>query len=139
MEKELSQSVLIDEALLQQLSEEAAQNNRLRINFNLHKDLNDPVQRLLNALEPGTIVPVHRHLNTDETYLLIKGKLEVYFYDENKTLIQTFHLDPLQGKYGVSIPAGQWHGLKSIEKGTVILEIKEGPYKPVDPSDLMLF
>jgi cupin fold WbuC family metalloprotein len=117
----------------------AVNNERLRSNYNLHESLDEPVQRLLNALEPGTKVPVHRHLHTDETYILIKGKLEVFFYNEMKEIINTFHLDPLNGNYGLSIPAGQWHGLNSLENGTVILEIKEGPYKPLDHSDVMSF
>lgn len=139
MQNELNEGVLINEELLTNLSAVAVNNDRLRSNFNLHKSLDEPVQRLLNALEPGTNVPVHRHLHTDETYILIKGKLEVYFYNEMKELSKTFHLDPLNGNYGLSIPAGQWHGLKSLENGTVILEIKEGPYKPLDHSDVMSF
>lgn len=128
---------IIDNELLDKLTEQAASNERLRKNYNLHRSLNDHVQRLLNAMEPGTEMPIHRHLHTDETYLVLKGSLKVLLYDENKKLIQTVLLDPKKGKYGVSIPASQWHSVDVLEKGTVIFEVKQGPYAPLDTKDIM--
>lgn len=128
---------IIDNALLDKLTEQAEGNERLRKNYNLHRSLNDHVQRLLNALEPGTELPVHRHLHTDETYVLLRGSLNVLLYNEKKELVQTIALNPKNGKHGVSIPAGQWHTVEVLEKGTVIFEIKQGPYMPLEMSDIM--
>lgn len=128
---------IIDEALLNQISKEAAGNNRLRKNFNLHTSLDDKVQRLLNALEPGTILPVHRHQHTDETYFVVRGKLTVMIYDDNKLLIEEAELNPANGTYGISIPAGQWHTVDIKEKGTIIFEVKEGPYLPLNEEDIL--
>jgi cupin fold WbuC family metalloprotein len=128
---------IIDNELLDKLTEQAANNERLRKNYNLHRSLNDHVQRLLNAMEPGTVMPVHRHLHTDETYVVLRGSLNVYLYNEKKKLTQTILLDPKNGKYGVSIPAAQWHSVEILEKGTVIFEVKQGPYAPLDTKDIM--
>lgn len=130
---------IIDNELLDKLTEQAATNERLRKNYNLHRSLNDNVQRLLNAMEPGTELPVHRHLHTDETYVVLKGSLNVLLYNEKKKLTQTILLDPKIGKYGVSIPAGQWHTVEILEKGTVIFEVKQGPYAPLEAKDVMRF
>jgi cupin fold WbuC family metalloprotein len=128
---------VIDDELLDKLTLQAKSNERLRKNYNLHRSLNDHVQRLLNALEPGTILPVHRHLHTDETYILFRGVLKVHLYNDNKVLIQTILLDSKSGKYGLSIPAGQWHTIEVLETGTVIFEIKQGPYAPLELSDIL--
>lgn len=128
---------IIDDELLDKLTLQAKSNERLRKNYNLHRSLNDHVQRLLNALEPGTILPVHRHLHTDETYILFRGALKVHMYNENKLLIQTILLDSKSGKYGLSIPAAQWHTIEVLESGTVIFEIKQGPYAPLELSDIL--
>lgn len=128
---------IIDKELLDKLSEQAQKSERLRKNYNLHRSLNDHVQRLLNALEPGTDLPVHRHLHTDETYMLFRGSLNVKLFNDKKELLQTILLDTDKGKYGMSIPAGQWHTVEVLEKGTVIFEIKQGPYSPLDPNDIL--
>jgi len=128
---------VIDNDLLHKLVEQAQENERLRKNYNLHCSLNDNVQRLLNAMEPGTELPIHRHLHTDETYIVLQGSLNVLLYNDKKKLIQTILLDPKQGKYGVSIPADQWHTVEILEKGTVIFEVKQGPYSPLESKDIM--
>ncbi|MDO9633783.1 MAG: WbuC family cupin fold metalloprotein [Paludibacter sp.] len=128
---------IINNQLLNTISEEAQHNPRLRINHNLHASLDDKVQRLLNAIEPGTIFPVHRHKNTDETYIILRGKLDVKFYNEQKELIETYRLDPTEGKYGIHIPANSWHNVEVLETGTVIFEVKEGPYFPLVDNDIM--
>ena len=129
--------MIINDELLNDLSEEARENVRLRKNFNLHKSENDDVQRLLNALEPGTVMPIHRHTHTEETYMLLRGALKVFFYNNDKQLMDTFDLNPLKGKYGIHIPTGQWHSLEVIEQGTVIFEVKKGPYSSLQESDIM--
>jgi cupin fold WbuC family metalloprotein len=128
---------IIDDQLLNDISKQASESQRLRMNYNLHASLEDKVQRLLNALEPGTELPVHRHKHTDETYVLLRGKLDVKIYDDHRKLIQVLRLDMLEGKYGVSIPANHWHTIEVLEKGTVILELKEGPYQPLQDDDIL--
>ena len=128
---------IIDDEVLDKLSESAKQSPRLRMNLNLHDSLEDKVQRPLNALEPGTILPIHRHLRTDETYLLIRGHLKVLIYNNLKVLIDEVELRNTEGKYGVSIPAGTWHTVEVLESGTVILEIKEGPYAALSSEDIL--
>ena len=126
----------IDSQLLDKISSQAAASPRLRMNFNLHEGADAPAQRLLNALEPGTVLPVHRHNHTDETYILLRGKIDVMLYSSDKTETERFHLDPLTGNYGVNIPRGQWHSLEVIEPA-VIFEVKDGPYTPLLPEDTL--
>lgn len=128
---------IIDENLLNNLTEEAVANPRLRKNFNLHNSLDDKVQKLLNALEPGTVLPIHRHINTDEVYFMVRGSLIVKFYNEQKELTKTQELNPQTGQFGISIPAGQWHTIEVLEKGTIIFEVKEGPYSPLKEDDIL--
>mgnify|MGYP000904603346 CR=1 FL=1 len=129
--------IIIDEQLLDEISVEASENNRLRKNFNLHNSFDDKVQRLLNAMEPGTEVPIHRHLNTVETYFVIRGSLIVSIYDDMKKPVRTVTLNPTNGKYGVTIPVGEWHSVEVIDKGTVIFEVKEGPYIPITEENIL--
>lgn len=129
--------VVLDNELLDNLSTKATKNERLRINFNLHDSLDAPVQRLLNAMEPGTVLPVHRHVDTAETYILLRGKLKVLMYSASGELTSVQMLDPLQGVYGVNVPAGQWHTVEVLEEGTVIFEVKEGPYRPLTGEDVL--
>jgi cupin fold WbuC family metalloprotein len=129
--------MLINKKLFDELSSQAADNERLRVNFNLHTSLDDHVQRLFNALEPGTVLPVHRHKNTAETYIVLRGRLEVLMYNENGNLTETVDIYPDKGNYGMHIEAGQWHTINVLEKGTIIFEVKQGPYKPLDEDEIM--
>ena len=128
---------IIDSELLDGICKQAKENPRLRMNYNLHAELDEPVQRLLNALEPGTEIPIHRHRHSDETYLIIRGSLFVILFDENKKLLNKVLLDPKEGTYGVSVPAGQWHSIEVLESDTVIFEIKEGPYMALTSEDIL--
>lgn len=129
--------MIIDSNLLCQLSSRAKSNPRLRMNYNLHDSLDANAQRLLNALELGTKLPIHRHRNTSETYILLRGKIDVLFYDEIGIVVQRFHLDPLEGNFGVHIPKGQWHTLEVQDEWSVIFEVKDGPYTPLEKEDVM--
>ena len=129
--------MLIDNNLLDKVTQQAKASNRLRMNYNLHNSLDAKAQRLLNALEPGTLLPVHRHRHTAETYIVLRGSIRVIFCDNTKTPTDHFVLAPLEGSYGLDIPAGQWHTLEVLEGGTVIFEVKEGPYTPLQPDDLL--
>jgi len=128
---------LIDVALLDAVTEQAKDSPRLRMNHNFHENLNSKSQRLLNAMEPGTKLPVHRHRHTSETYILLRGGLRVLFYNENKELTYKVELNITEGKIGINIPAGQWHTLEVLESGTVIFEVKDGPYTPIGEDDVM--
>lgn len=127
----------INKDLLDKVSINAKESPRLRMNFNFHEGPDSKAQRLLNALEPGTILPIHRHRHTAETYILLRGKLNVIFYNEMGGEMERFYLNPQDGEYGVHIPAGQWHTVEVLESGTVIFEVKDGPYTPLQPEDMM--
>ena len=128
---------IINKDLLDEITRQAKESPRLRMNYNLHDNLDAKAQKLLNALEPGTILPIHRHPNTNETYLLLRGKLNVILYNDKKEVLETMHLDTANGNYGLDIPAGQWHSIEVLESGTVILEVKDGPYIPFQPEDIL--
>lgn len=129
--------MLIDDELLDEVSFRAVRNERLRMNFNLHDSLDAKAQRLLNALEPGTIVPIHRHCHTAETYILLRGKIKILLYDDKGNITATHLLIPRNGVYGVHIPAGQWHSLEVLANNSVIFEVKDGPYTPLAEEDLL--
>lgn len=128
---------LINDILLDEVSEKATLSPRLRMNYNLHDNLEAKAQRLLNALEPGTQLPVHRHPHTAETYILLRGRINVLFYNEDKQVQEKQELFVGSGNYGVHIPAGQWHTLDILESRTVIFEVKDGPYTPLTEDNIM--
>lgn len=129
--------IIINNTLLDTITEKAQTSPRLRMNFNLHDSLDSPVQRLMNALEPGTELPIHRHRHTDETYIVLRGAIKVFLYNDDKTLKEQVLLNPCDGEYGINIPAGQFHTVEVLEKGTVIFEVKEGPYTPLVDGDTL--
>lgn len=128
---------LINTALLSDVCAQAAASSRLRMNYNFHDRLDAPAQRLINALQPGTELPVHRHRHTAETYLLLQGSLRVMFYDDNKNIVEETVLSRENGVMGVHIPAGQWHTLEVLEPDTAIFEVKDGPYTPLKAEDML--
>ncbi len=128
--------MIINDKLLDKVTIEAEVSPRLRMNYNLHESLDAKAQRLINVLLPGTPLPIHRHKHTAETYVLLRGKMFVVFYDDLGGQIERFLLDPTQGNYGVQIPQGQWHTVEVIEP-SAILEIKDGPYTPLEPEDIL--
>lgn len=125
----------ITRQILDNLTEQAKASPRLRMNFDLRNSAEDKSQRMLNALEPGTVMPIHRHRSTSETVVCIRGHFEEYFYDENGNLTDT--IDMVPGGIVLNIEAGQWHSLKSFESGTVLLEVKDGAYEPIGPEDIL--
>lgn len=128
--------MIIDNRLIDGVTRKAEVSPRLRMNFNLHDSLDAKAQRLLNVLLPGTPLPVHRHRHTAETYVLLRGRMFVIFYDDLGGQTERYLLDPAIGNYGVQIPAGQWHGIEVIEPST-IFEVKDGPYTPLQPEDIL--
>lgn len=130
--------MIIDKKLLDEVSGKAKASERLRMNLNFHDSLDAKAQRLLNALEMGTVLPIHRHQHTSETYLLLRGKIRVMFYNEMGAETESFLLNPLEGNYGIHIPVGQWHTLEVLESDSVIFEVKDGPYMALAPEDILV-
>ena len=128
--------MLIDNALLDALEREAQASVRLRMNRDLRNSPKDGSQRMLNALEKGTKVPVHRHRGTTETQLLLRGKIDVMFYDDTGHETSRIRICREEGRYGVDIPAGVWHSLEVIEPA-VIFESKDGRYSPPSEEDVL--
>lgn len=128
--------MIINDELIDKVTEEAEKSPRLRMNFNLHESLDAKAQRLINVLLPGTVLPIHRHRHTAETYALLRGKMFVVFYDDLGAQTERYLLDPTIGNYGVHIPKGQWHGIEVLEP-SAILEVKDGPYTPLSPEDTL--
>ena len=127
---------IIDKSLLDTVTSGAKESNRLRMNYNFHDSLDAPCQRLLNALEPATIVPIHRHQHTSETYILLRGKLRMMFYNDQKEVIEETILSPDSANYGIHIPPGVWHAMQVLASGTVIFETKHGPYATIQDCDI---
>lgn len=130
--------IKIDNALLDSLTEQAKASPRLRMNYDLRNSSEDTSQRMLNAIEPGSLVPIHRHRKTSETVVVLRGRVVEEFYDELERICSaTYEVSPCGPVCALNIPAGQWHTLRSLESGTVILEVKDGAYEPIGPEDIL--
>lgn len=128
--------IQINEELLNHLQKAAKESQRKRMHYDLRNGSEDGSQRMLNALEPETVLPIHRHRKTNETVVVLRGCLEEVFYDAAVKETARFRLNPMEGSYGLSIPAGQWHTVEVLEP-TVIIEMKDGPYEPLEPEDVL--
>ena len=128
---------LIDEKLLNETMKKAQESPRLRMNHNFHDTLDDPINRLINAMEPGTYLRPHRHKNPDkiEIFLVLRGKTALFLFDDEGTITESCVLDPKTGIYGGEIPADVWHTLLVLEPGTTVYEVKQGPYAPLSPEN----
>ena len=141
----------IDNRLLDELTAQAQASPRLRMNLDLRNSVEDDSQRMLNALEPGTVLPIHRHRTTSETVVILRGRAVQYLYDDagNETgqvLLAAGAGDPHMASLlglpegavpGMQVEKGQWHRLESLESGTVIVEMKDGAYEPISPADIL--
>ena len=128
----------ITQALLDKLTEEAKASPRLRMNLDLRNSADDQSQRMLNAIEPGSPLPIHRHIHTSETVVCLRGRLVWEFYDElERICTETIELSPNGQVAALNIPAGQWHTVRALESGSVILEMKEGAYEPLQDVDIL--
>ena len=146
----------IDNTLLDKLTSQAKESPRLRMNMDLRNSSADSSQRMLNAIEPGSVVPIHRHRKTSETVVVLRGRVVEEYYDDAGVLAESFVLgdchvadaprndvnrdaprNDVPMVYALNIPAGQWHTLRALESGTVILEMKDGPYEPIGAGDVM--
>ena len=146
----------IDNILLDKLTAQAKESPRLRMNLDLRNSSADSSQRMLNAIEPGSVVPIHRHRKTSETVVVLRGRVVEEYYDDAGVLAESFVLgdchvadaprndvnrdaprNDVPMVYALNIPAGQWHTLRALESGTVILEMKDGAYEPISPADIL--
>ena len=128
----------ITQAVLDQLTEQAKASPRLRMNLDLRNSADDQSQRMLNAIEPGSPLPIHRHRHTSETVVCLRGRLVEEFYDDlERTCAERIELSPNGPVVALNIPAGQWHTVQALESGTVILEMKNGKYEPTGPEDIL--
>ena len=148
--------MIIDNILLDNLTAQAQASSRLRMNMDLRNSDGDSSQRMLNAIEPGSVVPIHRHQKTSETVVVLRGRVVEEYYDEAGVLVESFVLgdchvadaprndvldfaprNDAPVACALNIPAGQWHTLRALESGTVILEMKDGAYEPIRAVDVM--
>ena len=128
----------ITQARLNNLTEQAKASPQLRMNYDLRNSDSDGSQRMLNAIEPGSEVPIHRHRGSSETVVCLRGRLVEEFYDElERICTERIELTPNGPVVALNIPAGQWHTVQALESGTVIMEVKDGPYEPTGPEDIL--
>ena len=128
---------LIDKQLIDEVSRQAKQSARLRMNYNFHQSLDEKCHRFLNAVEPGTKVEIHRHPTKDESFVLLRGKVRVNTYNDEGSVIESVVLCREDGLYGVDIPKGVWHNVECLESGSVFFECKEGPFVPHDAEGIL--
>ena len=129
--------MVINENLLNKVSEQAKESPRLRMNYNFHQSLEDKCHRMLNAVEPGTEVPIHRHPTKDESFVVLRGKVKVSTYNDDGSVKESVILSLEDGRYGVDIPKNVGHNLESLESGSVIFECKEGPFVPHEQEGIL--
>ena len=128
----------ITQEILDNLTEQAKAAPRLRMNMDLRNNAEDQSQRMLNAIEPGSVVPIHRHQKSSETVVCLRGRLVEEFYDElERICTESIELTPNGQTVALNIPAGQWHTVRALESGTVIIEMKDGAYEPTQDCDVL--
>lgn len=129
--------MILDKKLMENLSLQAKESPRLRQAFDLRTTPNDSSQRILNAVEPGTILPIHRHRGSTETIIVLRGKVVQHYYDDNGNKTASYELAPNTAQVDMSVSVGQWHALESLEEGSIIFECKDGAYQPLLAEDIL--
>ena len=130
--------MVINQSLLNQLTEQAKASPRLRMNYDLRNSEDDGSQRMLNAIEPGSPERIHRHQHTSETVVCIRGRVVEEFYDDlERICTESVVLTPSGPNVAVNIPAGQWHSIRAVESGSVVLSCKDGRYEPMSEADIL--
>lgn len=128
----------ITQALLDSLTEQAKASPRLRMNYDLRNNADDKSQRMLNAIEPGSPIPIHRHRKSSETVVCLRGKLVWEYYDElERICTEAIEVSPNGPVVALNVPIGQWHTVRALESGSVIMEVKDGAYEPQGPEDIL--
>ena len=129
--------MVIDNLLLDKLTAQAKESPRLRMNLDLRNSDADSSQRMLNAIEPGSVVPVHRHQKTTETMVVLRGRVVEVYYSPDGSVEESVEVAACGPVCALNIPAGRWHSLRALESGTVILEMKDGAYEPIQECDIL--
>lgn len=130
--------MIITQAFLDSISEQAKASPRLRMNYDLRNSEDDSSQRMLNAIEPGSPERIHRHQHTSETVVCIRGRVVEEFYDELECICtESIVLTPNGPNVAVNIPAGQWHSIRAVESGSVVMSCKDGRYEPMSEADIL--
>lgn len=128
----------ITQTLLDDLTRQAKSSPRLRMNLDLRNTPDDQSQRMLNAIEPGSPLPIHRHQKSSETVVCLRGRLVWEYYDEPEHICtERIELSPNGPIVALNVPQGQWHTVKALESGSVIMEVKDGKYEPQSPADVL--
>lgn len=128
----------ITNSLLDHLTEQAKASPRLRMNYDLRDSEEDTSQRMLNAIEPGSPLPIHRHRNSSETVVCLRGHLREIFYNNEGEVTEQIDITPNGNCMAMNVPIGQWHTVEVLESGTVILEVKDEAYTPLSSEDIMV-
>lgn len=130
--------MIITQAILDSLTAQAKASPRLRMNMDLRNGPEDNSQRMLNAIEPGSPMPIHRHKYSSETVVCLRGRLVEEFYDDlERMCTDAIELSPNGPNVAINIPIGQWHTIRALESGTVLLECKDGKYEPLEEGDIL--
>ena len=130
--------MIINNIIMDKLTAQAKESPRLRMNLDLRNGPEDQSQRMLNAIEPGSPMPIHRHKYSSETVVCLRGRLVEEFYDDlERMCTDAIELTPGGPNVAINIPAGQWHTVRALESGTVLLECKDGPYEPLGEEDIL--
>lgn len=129
--------MIIDKRILDELTAKAKENPRLRCNLDMRNSADDQSQRMLNALEPGTIMPIHRHLASSETVVILRGKICWHFFDDNGNETEMVVLNSQEDVRMLNVEKGRWHSLECLESGSVLFESKDGPYHPLEDDEIM--
>ena len=129
--------MVIDKKVLDELTEKAKANPRLRLGMDLRNTPEDKSQRMLNALEPGTVMPIHRHKASSETVVLRRGRICWHFYDDAGNKSESVVLDANGDVRCINVEKARWHSLECLESGSVLLESKDGKYEPLQDCDVL--
>lgn len=129
--------MVIDKAFLDRLTEEAKASPRKRMHYDLRDDENDLSMRMLNAMEPETVIPIHRHNATTEEIVVLRGEVEEILYDDQGNEVERYHLKAGGDAMACRVPIGQYHTCRSLKSGTVIIEFKRGMYDPATTEDFL--
>lgn len=130
--------MIIDKKILDTISSQAKESPRLRMNMDLRNSPEDKSQRMLNALEPGTVMPIHRHHTSSETVVILRGRIQWVFYDENGVETENVTLVATGEPRMLNVERNRWHSLVCLEEGSVLYESKDGPYQPLQEDEIMI-
>ena len=129
--------MVITKEILDELTAKAKENPRLRCNLDMRNSADDQSQRMLNALEPGTVMPIHRHLTSSETVIILRGRIRWLFYVEQGRITESTELRSDGDVRMLNVEKGRWHSLECLESGSVLVEAKDGPYHPLEEDEIM--